>query len=261
MILTLKRLLRKINLFKKTYVKCNGSILPSPDRRWCGPEFRNNSYYLRSAESEALRLINKLGCNKQSKILDIGCGQGRLPIGLTRIMGEIDYIGIDVDQWSVRWCKRFISKYHPAYHFFHINVGNERYNNHGDPLNSSFRFDFPDNNFDIIYLYSVFSHMKQEDMLIYLTDTKRILKAKGQVFFTTFIEENVENVSYDSPDYGFIQDRPLHSVRYEKKYLFSLLVSLGFEVREFNHKAETDGQSAVYITISSKENAHETGRF
>ena len=46
---------------RKPYVKVSGSIIAPPYRRWCGSEFKDDIFYLRSAEGEAYRLMNDLG--------------------------------------------------------------------------------------------------------------------------------------------------------------------------------------------------------
>ncbi len=42
---------------KREYVKIDGSIIASPDRRYCGKEFKDDNYYIKSAEAEANRLL------------------------------------------------------------------------------------------------------------------------------------------------------------------------------------------------------------
>ena len=232
----------------KDYVVFSGSTLPAPHIRYCGREFKDNSHYLRSAETEAQRLVTVFGCKNNSRILDIGCGQGRLPIGILRVLGEMDYTGIDVDHRSVAWCKQHIQSKHPSFQFHHIDIANERYNEQGAQLTKEFKFDFPGKSFDIIYLFSVFSHMREQDMRIYLSDFSRILNDGGKVFFTSFIEENVPSVSVNPRGYVFKKfSGPLHVVRYEKNYIHSILNEIGFIVESFTHRTEVHGQSAIYL--------------
>jgi len=245
-----KKIFKRI-IHSKDYVVYSGIELPAPHLRWCGTEFRDHGYYLQSAKNEAQRLVDHCQLGDKSAVLDVGCGPGRLPIGIIQVVGEIDYTGVDVDRDSIRWCRKHIAEKHPSFKFQHLNVENERYNPHGTPLDENFRFDFPDNRFDVIYLYSVFSHTHEKDLRIYLADFRRILKKDGKVFFTTFVEENVPDVSINPENYIFKKySGALHVVRYDKKYLFALLKELGFSVSRFTHKTETDGQSAVFLTLS-----------
>ena len=124
----------------KQYVKVPGSILAPPQSRWCGAEFKDDTFYVKSAEGEAHRLMNGLQCTNTSRVLDVGCGQGRLPIGMLRVIGEMNYLGLDVHQPSIEWCKRYIERDYPSFQFAHINVYNERYNKHGRKIERGFRF-------------------------------------------------------------------------------------------------------------------------
>jgi SAM-dependent methyltransferase len=241
------RAIRKI-LPRKEYVKVSGSIIPSPDRRWCGPEFKDDKFYLKSAEGEASRLIKYLGCTQESRVLDVGCGQGRLPIGILRVIGEINYTGIDVHRRSIDWCNRHIERDHPSFQFKHVKLYNERYNKDGIKIENGFRFEVEPKSADIIYLFSVFSHTTEEDMKAYLKDFRRILEDKGKIFFTTFIEEDVPNISINPENYLSKCSGPLHIVRYNKNYLFSILHESGYSILSFNHRTEVGGQSSIYLS-------------
>lgn len=246
----IRKAIRK-TLLRKEYVKVSGSIIPSPDRRGCGPEFRDDNFYLKSAEGEANRLMNHLQCTQKSRVLDVGCGRGRLPIGILRVMGEIDYTGIDVDRRSIDWCKRYIERNHPCFQFKHLNLYNERYNKSGVRIDEDFHFEAGPRSVDIIYLLSVFSHTTERDMRAYLKDFSRILDDRGKIFFTTFVERDVPNVSINPESYRLKCYGPLHIVRYNKDYLFSILNESGYSILSFTYGMEADGQSAIYLSKKS----------
>lgn len=234
---------------KKEYVTLSGSILPPKHGRLCGREFRNHKFYLKSAEAEAKRLVTHFNCDRNSKVLDVGSGQGRLPIGILRVIGELDYLGIDVEPASVDWCNRYIGQAHPSFRFLRMNVYSERSNKTGVRLDENFRFDVPSESIDIVYLFSVFSHMTEEDMKVYLKDFRRVLKKTGILFFTTFVEKDVPNISFNPDGYVFKKSRgPLHVVRYNEGHLFSILDQLGYQLDKFTHATEADSQSALYLS-------------
>ena len=249
MISRLLKALRRRLLPSKEYVVHSGSVIPARHRRCCGPEFRDDSFYVESTRAEAKRLVDRFGCDSKKRILDVGCGQGRLPIGILRVIGEVAYTGIDVDKDSIEWCRRHIEQRHPSFRFYHLDVANERYNRRGNDLGSDFTFDFADMALDIIYLFSVFSHMSREHMKIYLSDFRRLLDDGGGLFFTAFVEEGVPPVSTNPAGYALKKfSGPLHVVRYDKDHLFDLIDRAGFNIDGFNHRTETDGQSAVYLS-------------
>ena len=171
-----------------------------------------------------------------------------MPIGILRVIGEIEYLGMDVVPQSVDWCNRFISKAHPSFRFSHLNVYNERYHREGIKLDDAFRFDVASESIDTIYLFSVFSHMTEEDMRVYLKDFRRVLRKTGKIFFSAFVEENVPNYSINPDRYIFEKcGGRLHVVRYNKSYLFSILHDLGYSIEAFTHGTEADRQSAIYL--------------
>ena len=178
--------------------------------------------------------------------MDIGCGPGRLPIGIISRIGELRaYRGIDVSGTPIEWCKKYIGEKYPTFQFIHINAKNERYNPDGSPLE---RLPFPDKAFDIIYLYSVFSHMKPPDIKYYLSEFRRLLKPIGHIFLTAFVEKNVPEMEENPPDYKQQWKGALHCVRYEKKFFEKMLRDHGFKIEKHAYGAETDGQSGYYLS-------------
>jgi hypothetical protein len=157
-------------------------------------------------------------------------------------------MGIDVHRRSIDWCKHYIERDHPSFQFKHLNLYNERYNENGVKMDDDFRFEIEPKSVDIIYLFSVFSHTTKEDMIIYLKDFSRILADKGKIFFTTFVEKDVPDVSINPKNYRLKCSGPLHIVRYKKDYLFSVLDECGYSILSFTKGAEVDGQSAVYLS-------------
>lgn len=233
---------------RKEYVELSGSIIPSPDRRWCGPEFKDDNFYIKSAEGEANRLINNFQCTQKSRILDVGCGQGRLAIGVLRVIGKIDYLGIDIDEKSINWCKQYIERNHPSFKFQCLNLYNERYHKEGTKIDDGFHFEIEPKSVDIAYLYSVFTHTTEEDMRVYLKEFLRVLDDDGKIFFTTFFEDEVPNISINPENYSLKCSGPLHIVRYSKNYLFSIFDEIGYSIENFSHGTEVNGQSAVYLS-------------
>jgi SAM-dependent methyltransferase len=225
--------------------------LPPCELRSGGPDFGEDAFFLASARAEADRLVRAFALSKKSRVLDIGCGVGRLAIGILSRVGQIEkYRGVDVNRRSIRWCRRYLEGVHPSFRFVRINVRNPRYNPSGRALSPNFRLPFANREFDVVYLYSVFSHMPTADVRIYLQESRRVLAPSGGLFFTAFAESDVPEVSVNPEGYRREWTGPLHCVRYNREFLQSLLSENGFTLAQTDYATETDGQSAFYATIA-----------
>ena len=242
---TITSLLRPVyRLIKKDHIAHDGSIIPIPDMRFGGKYFKNDDEFLRTAEKEAQRIIKYFHLSKNSAVLDIGCGTGRLPTGLLRTLGDsVQYRGIDVSEAAISWCKRYIEKLHPNYVFIRINVENERYNPNGKKIDTAFRLPVASQSFDAVYLYSVFSHMELADVEAYLHEFSRVLKPTGGIF----LEENVPSFTVNPKDYRTDWRGALHCVRFEKSFFEGLVEKHGLFVEKIDYATETDGQCGVYL--------------
>lgn len=230
------------------FVLYKGTRLPPPSIKTGGKSFSINKDFYNSALNEADRLIKHLNLNEKSRILDVGCGAGRLAIGLTIKFPKVsEYYGIDVDEERINWCKKNIGERYSNFKFLRINVFNERYNPKGTIKQSEYTFPFK-NKFDIIYLYSVFSHLLEDDIRTYLLEFSRLLNKNGNLFLTGFIEEGVPHISINPKNYGPNQNTPLHCVRYDKNYFEEIFQIYNFRVEKFEYGAETDGQSSYYLS-------------
>ena len=245
---------RVIGLFIPDSVHYKNMILPPERLRYCGLKFTDNEHFLVSAQEEADRLVERFGLTLSSSILDVGCGVGRLPIGILSRVGEIrNYQGVDVSNTSIRWCQRYITREHPSFQFSHTDVKNPRYNPSGNSIDVDFRLPFDEKEFDIIYLYSVFSHMTTEDIRVYLKEFQRLLSPMGKIFLTAFIEDGVPDMTINPQNYKANWEGTLHCVRYNKDFLESLLAENGFDVDHLDYEGETDEQSALFISLKKKD--------
>ncbi len=100
-------------------------------------------------------------------ILDFGCGWGRIIRFFSRDLDETKIVGIDCYDEMIQLCR---SQKLP---------GNFRTIKPLPPT------DFPDGSFDIIYLYSVFSHLSEEAHLLWLQEFIRMLRPGGVIIAST----------------------------------------------------------------------------
>jgi len=229
-------------------VDYDGVVLAPKALRFCGEEFQDDAYYVKSARLEAQRLAQHCGLGTASRVLDVGCGTGRLAIGILAEVGEVAaYHGLDVHRPSIEWCNRHVQNRHPTFRFIHIDLQNQRYNP-GGRSDAGVRLPLPDASVDVINLYSVFSHLTYGDVVSYLRELRRVITTTGHMFLTAFIEDGVANFSINPPGYREQWSGPLHCVRFERHFFDDMLAERGFRVDRFDHGREANGQSAYYLS-------------
>ncbi len=123
------------------------------------------------------------------RILDVGCGIGRIAIPLVSYLDKKtgSYEGFDIVPEAIQWCQANITPRHPTFRFQHADICNTLYNPHGKLTAQTFRFPYADAEFDRVILTSVFTHMLQAETQHYLAEIRRVLKPGGKSLITWFI--------------------------------------------------------------------------
>ena len=188
--------------------------------------------------------IEHCGLMPSDNVLDIGCGIGRIAIPLTSYLNsDGSYEGFDIVKKGIDWCSRHITKSFPNFKFLHIDLKNDLYNLKTENAASNFVFPYDDNNFDLVILTSVFTHMMPQDIENYMEEINRVLKPKGRCLVTFFIL-NAESKEFmaSGSDFNFkisygnysLIDKNVKeaNVGYEEKYIFNLIERNGFSIQE-----------------------------
>lgn len=141
------------------------------------------------ADEEFRRNFTELGGLKpDDRVLDVGCGIGRMAIPLTKFLNERgSYEGLDIVSEGIAWCQRQITPRFPRFHFMLADIYNGAYSPAGRNKASDYIFPYPDASFDFVFLLSVFTHMLPTDMENYLRQIVRVLKLGGRCFVTYFL--------------------------------------------------------------------------
>lgn len=135
------------------------------------------------------------GLNNMDRVLDVGCGVGRMAIPLTRFLtGSGTYDGFDVVKPSIEFCQEKITPLFPKFHFLHADLFNTHYSPKGRIQPHEFAFPYPDQSFDFVFLSSVFTHMRHREVERYLAEIFRVM-APGARCFATFFLLNSETES------------------------------------------------------------------
>jgi SAM-dependent methyltransferase len=139
------------------------------------------------------------GLQPDARVLDVGCGTGRLAVALTDYLTEGSYKGFDIVPSAVRWCQEEITRRYPSFTFELVPIANSHYNPEGDLEAAAFRFPYDDASFDFVCATSVFTHMLPAEFLNYSSEIARVL-APGGSFLGTFFLLNAESI--DALDSG-----------------------------------------------------------
>lgn len=138
--------------------------------------------------NEFLEYFTKLGnLQPQHRVLEVGCGIGRMARPLAGYLAGGSYEGFDIVPRGIRWCKRHFGRRHPNFNFQLADVVNREYNPRGHCRAAEYRFPFKDQEFDFVFLTSVFTHMLKEDMEHYLKEIARTLRRDGKCLITYFL--------------------------------------------------------------------------
>jgi SAM-dependent methyltransferase len=127
------------------------------------------------------------GLRPKDRVLDIGCGTGRMALPLTRYLDGGTYDGFDIAKPAINWCRRIYGRRYPHFHFHHADLHNDFYNRRGRQRAEHFLLPFQKETFDFVFLTSVFTHMLPDAIENYLAEITRVLKPHGRCLTTFFL--------------------------------------------------------------------------
>lgn len=217
--------------------------LPPKGLRMGGAHFMDDEAFIATAANDVRRLEELAGLTTSSRLLDWGCGAGRLAVGVREVFGRVeDYHGVDVQKHLIEWAERRLTA--PGFRFTWVDLANSRYNPDGSPERT---IAAEPSSVDVFYAYSVYSHLLADDTAAYLGLMGDALAPGGRAFITLFVEDGVPDCEENPEGYGPLEwVGPLHCVRYDRAYFERLVAAAGLDVVLHEHGQETDGQS-LYI--------------
>lgn len=199
----------------------------------------------------------------EDSVLDIGSGVGRIAIPFTKFLNKKGkYEGFDVVEKGVNWCIKNISSKYPNFSFKYISLKNDLYNTEAKKNAENFVFPYKSNQFDFIFLISVFTHMLPDDLDNYLNEIVRVLKPEKKCIATFFILDNVssklmknseKNFKYNYGHYSLMNEKVKEAnVAFEKEYLVNLIESKGLVIEQF-HKGNWSGREHTDVSFSTQD--------
>ncbi len=151
-----------------------------------------------------LDILTNEGFKNNSKILDVGCGFGRLPYILYDFLNDDGkYFGIDLGKESIEYCQTNFKKNN------FIFMGNE---SQIIPIKEKVEF---------ITFNSVFTHLYPNEIIEFLKECKKHLEQNG-IIIADILELN------SIPEYAGTRGKMF----YNREFFISLVKNAGFQIKE-----------------------------
>lgn len=225
-------------------------------------------------------IIERISTIEQGmKVLDFGCGCGRvsLPI-LEKIGPQGTIVGVDIIPKMIEFCREEITSIYPNSNFYQLVAENSHYTQWTetqakDSSQISDLTDIAESEFDLIFAFSVFTHLDLEDTKKYLKQFSKLLRPGGSIVISAmFINEssmrglhnNTSNVPFGKSIkrrrdiyFGNPQDK-LAAVGFREASFIKLAVDAGLEVSQIYYGAwpgrphRICGQDVIALTNHAK---------
>ena len=190
------------------------------------------------------------------RVLDMGCGnkfvqailQSGQPIG--------HYVGIDIHAGLIAYLQENVTDNRFTFHT--SDTKNDMYNPEGELLSEQSRLPVDEASFDIICLFSVFTHLAPDDYVLMLKLLRRYIKPDGKILFTLIVNETTKGghgfMDKMAPYYAkalskediavglqgrrdfvdWMPDKPLWRAVYSREHAIRLVDDTGWEIESLN---------------------------
>jgi SAM-dependent methyltransferase len=184
------------------------------------------------------------GLKPHHRVLDIGCGIGRMAVPLTQYLdpNSGSYEGVDPVNQGIEWCVQNITSSHPHFRFCRLDVAHELYNPGGTMPGHRVALPFAANSFDFTTMVSVATHLPAKEISVYAREVMRLLAPGGRLFLTAFLvsEEDLSRptarpklVKGEEPG-SWIADpaAPLGAIGFDDGIVQDTLREAGLDIRQ-----------------------------
>jgi SAM-dependent methyltransferase len=197
-------------------------------------------FYLTHGVNFWLYAFSQGWANLNSRIVDIGSGCGKSAVALRdfEYMGERfrgQYFGFDADASMVRWCQ---GNFDPQ-HFSFRQI--DRYSSVYNPAGSGrgVRLEgCEDSSIDLVFSQSLFSHLLEDEVKKYISESARVLRRDGIMAMTFFCMDDLRSRKLLGGRWSFQHRRgaayieneryPEAAVAYDKAWMEQVCRDAGF---------------------------------
>jgi SAM-dependent methyltransferase len=212
--------------------------------------YKDQEATIRSAEFLIRYICDRLGVADLSgwDVLDVGCGTKFTQAFLDQGLPVGSYIGVDVCAEMIEFLHENVGD--PRFEYHHIDVRNERYNPDAPPMTEDTDLGVGDRRFDLICLFSVFTHLAPHDYRTMLRLLRRYVRPDGRLIYTLFIDELTDS------GHGFVDsiDRALASRREPGREVDRRVKDAARDVKPF---VDLDPDRPLLRALYSREYAYE----
>jgi SAM-dependent methyltransferase len=124
---------------------------------------------------------------REKDVLDVGCGTKFTQAFVNHGFPIKSYTGVDVYGEMIEFLQENVDD--PRFDYHHVDIRNELYNPDAPPMTEQTDLGVGDRTFDIIWLFSVFTHLSPYDYSVMLKLLRRYIRPDGRLLYTVFIDE------------------------------------------------------------------------
>lgn len=190
------------------------------------------------------------------RVLDMGCGTKLVQAFLAHDLPIGAYVGVDVYREMIDFLAREVRD--PRFSFHHMDSHNAMYNPAGRPLGPDSVLPVEPGSFDLICLFSVFTHLEPHDYVAMLKLLRPCIRPGGMLLFSLFVNEPtpgghglIDSVRRDLdpevlaqqanalvPDFVDAGPGTLQWALYSRKHALELVEGTGWRVESLNDPEE-----------------------
>lgn len=209
--------------------------LPRPDEElaWTGDD-PDGERGLRQRE-----LLVRYGLTPDTRLVEIGCGLGRLAYHLADFLDGGTYAGFDIAPDAITWLQEHYTTAVPALRFDLVDVHNPFFRPDVPEDAPPVRFPYDDAAFDMGCSFAVFMHMVLPDIRHYLHELARVLRPGATAVLTFMAIGSPDDLTQpgqrtytqvDDGVYTRFPEFPGRSMAYDDALIRTILDEAGFDV-------------------------------